>query len=144
MDGKQRRNEAAVAIHHLLYPGGLFIVDDSNACDLDPRFLRLEKKHQFDGETMTVSLFNLIESKHRMLKHILRDDHRELFERYDACRCRATTQVILRHRLIFKIIYELAKPLVWLSRLFVGSVTVRRLLSAIQRCPYSIYVYRRP
>jgi len=143
MKDKEGRNEAAANIFRILEPNGRFIVDDWLADDLDSQLFQLEKTYHFDGETITSSLFFGIENRYRMLKHILKDSHRGLFERYDFYRKHTTTQLVLRHRLFFRTVYALAKPIVWANRAFIGNVTVRRLLAALQKHPYKIYVYRK-
>jgi len=143
MKTNDARNEAAANIHHILKPSGLFMVDDLHADNLDPRLFQLEKTYHFNGETITNRLFFLIEYRFRMLKQILKDSHRDLFEKHDLYRNTTTTQLILRHRVFFKIVYVLAKPIVWANRVFIGSVTIRRLLSYLQKHPYKIYCYRK-
>ena len=143
MKKKEDRNVAAANIYRILEPNGRFIVDDWHANDLDPQFFRLEKTYHFDDETITTTLFFLIENRHRMLKHILKDSHRKLFERYDLYRKRKTIQLVLDHRLFFKTVYVLAKPIVWANRVFIGNVTIQRLLSVVQKNPYKIYLYKK-
>lgn len=143
MKNKEDRNAAAARIYGLLEPNGRFIVDDWQADDIDASLFQLEQTYHFDDETITTSLFFWIEHRHRMLKHILQDSHRRLFERYDFYRNRNTLQSVLGHRLLFQAVYILAKPIVWANRLFIGNVTIQRLLSNVQKHPYRIYVYKK-
>lgn len=143
LKNKESRNEAAAIICRILEPKGRFIVDDCHADDLDSKLFQIEKTHHFDGETITNYFFFLIENRYRMLKHILSDSHRGLFERFDFYRNRSTTKLILRHRYFFKTVYVLAKPIVWVNRVFIGNVTIRRLLSALQKNSYKIHVFRK-
>jgi len=143
MKNKEDRNVAAANIYRILEPNGRFIVDDWHADDLGSQLFRLEQTYHFEDETITTSLFFWIEHRHRMLKHILKDSHRKLFESYDLYRNRNTLQSVLGHRLLFKAVYVLAKPIVWANRLFIGNVTIQRLLSVVQKHPYRICVYKK-
>ena len=143
MKKAEDRKLAAANIYRILKANGRFIVDDLYAYDLDPQFFRIEKTYHFDDETITTRLFFRIENRHRMLKHILEDSHRELFEKFDFYRKKKTTQFILNHRLFFKAIIVLSKPIVWANRVFIGNLTIRRLLSFVQKNPYKIYVYKK-